>query len=180
MHVSFELSKEDFLQHQLFVASKSDSVKKQRQKSWWIMIALFGGLTIFFKFANNPLLFYYCLFFTVVSIIFYPIYLRKRYVKHYVKFIEENYKNRLGQTVTIDFLDESIQSGDVSGSSNINYSELQQITETGNYLYVKLKTIGYLIIPKRIENIEATKSYLKTLSSQMKIDYVEALDWQWK
>ncbi|MDA3615237.1 YcxB family protein [Polluticaenibacter yanchengensis] len=181
MTIYFQLDQKDFLQHQLFIASKSPAVIKQRRKSWIFITLVLAGFSVFFKLTGNVLLFYYCLFFAVITLLFYPLYLRRHYRKHYEKYIAEHYKNRVGNTVSISFNDDNIETGDVSGNSRINHSEVENITEIKDYIFLKLKTIGYMVIPKgKIDDMKALKERLLALSVQLKVPYIEEQDWQWK
>ena len=181
MTISFQLNQEDFLQHQLFVATKSPALIKQRKKSWIFITLVLAGFSVFFKVTGNVLLFYYCLFFAVITFLFYPLYLRRHYRKHYEKYIAEHYKNRFGNTVTIGFNETNIETGDISGNSTIKHSEVESITEIRDYIFLKLKTIGYLVIPKgKIDDITTLKTTLTALSIKLAIPYLEEPDWQWK
>jgi len=58
---------------------------------------------------------------------------------------------------------------------------VDNITETGDYFYLKLKTGGHLILPKAGTNDRnALRHELKQLSSRLQISFIEDLHWRWK
>jgi hypothetical protein len=109
------------------------------------------------------------------------MYLKSVYKKHYQKYIEDIYKNRFGEVSTISFNDKSIDCLDRTGESKINYMEIEEIFETGDYFFLKMKSGVVLIIPKtKVENFEKVKVELKNLSYKLQINYSQELKWKWE
>ncbi|MEO6232539.1 MAG: hypothetical protein ABJB11_12080 [Ferruginibacter sp.] len=181
MTLTYQLDQNDFLQHQLFLASKTDRIKKKRTKSWLIVSGAMFLLGFLFLQSDNSFLFYYFLAFGIVTLLFYPLYQRNQYKNHYAKFIADTYKNRFGQTANIHFGENAIETNDVTGESKINLSELESITETGDYFYPGLKTGGHLIIPKlKISDVSQLRQELKQLCQRLKINFIDDIIWKWK
>jgi len=138
-------------------------------------------LGLLFYESSNPFLAYYFWGFGIISFLFYPLYQRKHYKNHYEKFIDDTYKNRVGITAEITFDDFAIHTTDVTGESRINLSELENVTETGDYFYLSLKTGGHLIVPKsKIGNVPELRVKLKELAGRLNIEFIEDLKWKWK
>ncbi len=181
MTLKYQLDQNDFLQHQLFLASKIDRIKKNRIHIWLIVSGTMFLLGLMFYQSNNSFLFYYFMVFGIVSLIFYPLYQRQHYKNHYAKFIADTYKNRFGQTANIHFAENAIETNDVTGESRINLSALENVIETGEYFYPSLKTGGHLIIPKsKISDVSELRQELRQLCGRLKIDFIEDLNWKWK
>ncbi|HEX5153995.1 MAG TPA: hypothetical protein VFW07_21260 [Parafilimonas sp.] len=179
--MTYKLDQNDFLQHQLFLASKSERIKRQRTTTWLILSATLLFLSHLFYKSGDNVLFYYFLISGILIFIFYPFYQRRHYKNHYNKFIADTYKNRFGQTANIKFTDSVIETTDITGESKINLTELENVTETGSYFFPKLKTGGHIIIPKaKIDNVNELKNVLKQLCENLNIDFVEDLSWKWK
>jgi hypothetical protein len=115
----------------------------------------------------------------ILSIFFYPIYQKWYYKKHYRKFIAETYKNRFGQPEEMKFTEEWVEVKDVSGESKIKLAEVESITETGSYFYLKLRTGGDLVIPKKIPEIDLVRLRLKELCNKFNIAYHSDRKWKW-
>ena len=181
MTLQFSLDKNDYLQHQLYIASTSKTIKKKRIKSWLTTTLIFFVLGLFSSQTDNIFLTYYFFIFSIITLIFFPFYQRYRYKKHYQKFINENYKNRFGEEINVSFEEKTIETFDISGELKINHSSLEKITETSSYIFLKVKTGGTLIIPKdKITKKDELKTKLQSLAQKIKIDYSLALDWEWK
>ena len=181
MELIYTLDESDYLEHQLYVASKSDRVKKQRIKSWLIVTLAFLSLCFLFYTTENNFMMYYFGGFCILTLLFYPIYLRRRYKKHYEKYIEDTYKNRFNKPNKIIFDETSINCFDISGETKINLTIIEEIIETSRYIYLKIKTGGNLIIPKlKVENIAMVQTNLISLANKLKINYNKELEWKWK
>lgn len=181
MTLKYTLTENDFLQQQLFTASKSGRIKKQRRKSWIINSFTILCLSYLFYQSGNNFLTYYFLGFGILFVCLFPWYLKSHYKKHYKKFIQDTYKNRFGVTVTVKFNQDCIETFDITGESKINLSEIEEIIETGEYIYLKMRTGGKLIIPKlRIDYVDRLREELKKIADKLNIKFVSYLNWKWK
>lgn len=138
-------------------------------------------LSLMFYQSGNTLLFYYFLIFGVITMIFYPLYERWHYKNHYSRFIAQTYKNRFGQIANITFAEAGIETKDITGESRINLTEIENVTETGNYFYPKLRRGENMIIPKsKLGDVDIVRNELKQLCERLNIDFIEDLNWRWK
>lgn len=181
MTLRYSLDQNDFLQYQLFAASKSDSIKKKRIKTWLILSGFWLLFSFVFYVRHDTLLFYVLLAYAIAIFLFYPFYQRRHYKNHYSKFIADTYKNRFGKTLNITFTELALETNDITGESKINLIQIENVTETSGYFYLKMKTGGHLIIPKlKIDNVEDVREELKNLSAKLSIDFITDLNWKWK
>src|SRR5690606_24407987 len=107
MELKYALEQNDYLLHQLYYASKNKRVKKQRLRSWILMvfICLVSSL-IFLK--KDKILFYYFLIASILALFFFPFYQRFYYKRHYKRNILDNYKNVFGKDNLVKFTDSQI------------------------------------------------------------------------
>ena len=180
MELNYSLNENDFLEYQLYAASKSENIKSQRRRNLVIMIVIFIAFFISIysstkKFPILPLIGY------IILIIIYKIYETYRYKNHYKKFIRENYKERFGLVCTLNFGENDITEESKLGQSKINYESLTEINEIQNYYFLKILTGQSLIIPKKeIKNMEQFRSLLAQIKSKYKIPENIELNWKWK
>ena len=85
MTLKYTLTEDDYLQHQLYIASKTNRIKKKRRQSWITMVFVFVALTVLLFQTDNILLSFYFGVLSILTLIFYPFYLKKHYKKHYQK-----------------------------------------------------------------------------------------------
>lgn len=181
MTLTYNLDQNDFLQHQLFAASKSDRIRKKRIRSWLILSCSWLLLSLAFYQAHNTFLANFFLAYGIITLIFYPFYQRSYYKNHYAKFIGDTYKNRFGKTSNIMFTETAIETYDITGEAKINLTQIENVTEIVDYFYLKMKSGGHIIIPKyKINNSSEVREKLKALCDKLSIDFITDLNWKWK
>ena len=180
MTLTYSLSEPDFYTFQLFTASKSKRIKNQIIKNWIIISLCFLTLSYTFYDLKMFSLTYYFLGCSVVGLIFYPFYLKWRYKKHYKKHVTETYSNRFGEVVNLEITDSHFESSTDSSESKISLTELEKITETENYYFIKLKSAATFIIPKiQLKNLTEVNTFLQNLCVRLKVEFAIELNWKW-
>jgi hypothetical protein len=180
MEFNYSLSLNDFLQYQLYTASKSKRVKIQNRKSLLLLSVILIGTCFLPYHHKNYIGTSISIILIPVSLILYSIYLRYHYRKHYEKFIKDVYKNKVGKMALIVFLEDHIETSDETGESKINNSNLEEINETGEYLFLKLKTGESIIFPKsKIENLDLLRTELSRISNAYHLNSNVDLNWKW-
>lgn len=177
----FIIEKEDYLQQQLFAAYTSKTISKTRYRSK-ILIPLFYliiGLGFYMKdqtfggilFVGIGILWYF----------FYPLYLKKRYIRYYSKYIDENYSNRFGKPESLLIDDEYIVSKNYVGESKMRITEIVEINEISDYYYLKFSIGTTLIIPKSfVNNAIELENEIKKIAARFQIEHIVDLEWRWK
>nr|WP_294789890.1 YcxB family protein [uncultured Mucilaginibacter sp.] len=181
MTLTYSLTEDDYLQSQLFISSKSERIKKQRNRRWiWVTATFFIFSAVFYK-AFDHFLFYYFFVLGFISAFFHPKYLAYVYKNHYKKYVRDIHRTSFNQTSNITFTDEAIETADRTGTSKINLTEIETISETGSYFYLKLNTGAHLIMPKaQLKNTDDVRSLLTTISKKLGVNFVSELNWKWK
>jgi len=180
MQLAYTLDKSDFLNHQLYLASKSERIKKNRLKSrlWATSMSLSVASICY---VNQQLgLVYWFLLLAVLTFIFFPFYSRRMHVNHYQKFIDENYKSKMGKEVLLQLERDRIESKDEYSEGTLKLTAFSEIAEVPTAIYLRLEGSS-LILPKaRLNNIEEVKSTLQKVAADHNIPYLEDLAWRWK
>ena len=181
MTIDYKIDENDLLTHQLFVASKSDRIKKRRQRSKVIVPLIyfaFGLLSLFEDMFSLTIIFF------IIGLLWffiYPHWERRHYIKHYKGFIKENYKGRVGKSATLEFNNDFIIAKDNGSESKVLTTEIEEINEIPATIFVRLKGGQSFILPKdKIANIDNVKARLKDLATYLKIKYDIDEKWEWK
>lgn len=181
MTIDYKIDEIDFLTHQLFVASKSDRIKKKRKRNKVILPLIYIAFGILFLFQDKVSL---AILFYIIGLLWffiYPIYERRHYVKHYKGFIKENYKDRLGRTATLEFNNEYILAKDSGSESKVLTTELEEMCEIPTTIFLRLKGGHSFILPKdKITDFDKVKARLKEIADHLKIKYNTDEKWEWK
>ena len=178
MKLNYKLRPEDFLDHQLYQASKSKYLKKRRQMSRAVVpvIYLLFGLFLLFRynsviglslFAGIGLLWF----------ILYPIYSKHRYKNHYRKHIFKNYKNRFNKEVSIELGDGFMTAYEGESESRISMKEVNQVIELQGLFLIRLHSNQSVIVPKaNLDNTEEVRQFFQNKPFK----YVDEQGWKWK
>ena len=179
--LKYSLDANDFLSHQLYVASKSAQVKKRRMRTRLVVPIIYVLIGTFLFFQKKEIFAILFLVFALCWFFLYPLRDKNLYRKYYQKFIQENYKERIGRKTEISFYDDHIFSKDIGAEGKIQMSELTEIIELQDVFLIRLKTGVSVIIPKnKIPNPKEIAKYLKNLANKLKINFNQENDWVWK
>ena len=180
MQLQYSLEENDYLQYQLYAASKSKNIKAQRSRTFMMMIATFAILS-YMVYSPGDSLSYLIMTFFGMLLILYKWYEKKRYSDHYRKNIAENYKERFGLISTLTLGENQIIEESKLGESKINYESLSEINEIQDYYFLKLITGQSLIIPKKvILNKSDFNLKLEVIKDRFNLKNNVDLDWKWK
>ncbi|MNJ84736.1 hypothetical protein D3C87_21950 [compost metagenome] len=180
MKVQYAINENDLLTHQLFIASKSDRIKKQRRRNRSMGLAYLPMAVIFFFTHKYPL----AISFFVLGVLWfflYPLWEKGKFIRNYQLFINENVKDRIGRVATIEINDESILVKENGNEGKIQLEELEAINEIPSIILLGLKGGQSLIIPRQeIVNTPGLIIELKELALKLNIPYKTDPDWVWK
>ena len=177
------LDENDYLTHQLYIASKTPRIKKARIRSWILTTVACLSMTYLFFENGNDFLGFYFLIASVLSLALYPFYSRWRYKRHYQRFIADTYKNRFGEECSLEINEDVILTKDRTREAKINCSELEEINEIKEFFFLKLKTGGSIIISKvktDAQELVKLQEGLKELVNKKGIKHNMELDWKWR
>ena len=181
MKLEYSLEKNDYVTFHLFAASQSPRIIGIRKNRRLLFPLIYLGFSIVSYFIEGLGL---ALIFFIIGLswfLFYPFYERKRYIKHYEKFIDENHKNRFGKIETLEFEEEYILSKDYTGEAKLFISEIEELNEIKDYFFLKFNSGVSLIIPKSsINNLDQMNQYLKALILRLNRKHNIDLAWRWK
>ena len=180
MKIEFSLDAEDYLAHQLFVASQSNRIRKKRIRNKILVPVMYVvfGITLFV--AGNHLLSMLFIVFGGLWFTMYPKWETKKYTKHYSNYINENYKEMVGRKASLEINAEEIHISDEGGEGTILAKELTAINEIPRIIMLRFKGSQTIILPKnKISNLDDLIKRLKELSAQLNIPYNSNPQWEW-
>ncbi len=180
MKFTFTLDEDDFLTNLLFTASKSETIKKRRQKTRILVpgiYILFG----FFCFQDQKGLGIAFIVFGILWILFYPKREKSRYINYYKKYVKDNFSERIGRACTFEVDADFLLLNEGGTESKVQISDVESIYEISSAFIIKLKLGTALLMPKaKIINSNDLKNALLELATKANVPYTEELDWVWK
>jgi hypothetical protein len=180
MTVVFDIAENDYLQANLFFASKDKTVKRAIIRVWLLVPLGVLLLGLAFPAKDKTSSYIFTAILVIVLLIFYPFYIKRRYKQRYRKSIKDNYKTRIGE-LTIVFHSEIIEIYGKTVSSKVDITEIEEVTETGDYFFAKLRSNSMLIFPKnRINEISMLRDEFKKVTTMLNVSFGTELNWRWK
>ncbi|MCW3785678.1 YcxB family protein [Plebeiibacterium sediminum] len=181
MTIKYTLTREDYLQMQLFAASKSPRIIKSRNKSRWLLSIVYVALGIVLMINANDVFALTFILFGIGWYFYHPSMMRRRYKRHFEKYIDETLANRFDKTVELSFEEDFLMEKSPMGESKVNLSEVTAVFETNDYFYIEFSSGQYAIIPKdRIMNLPDFSNFIKEMTVKLSAPFREELDWKWK
>lgn len=180
MKLYYRLYEKDYLQHQLYLASISPRIQKKRKDSYFWILALFTLIAVFAFLYQNNLLGSFSLIASVITALFYPIYQRKQYEKHYSEFIKENYPDKQDENSYVEFTDNELIIHNEHSESRLDYSKIDKFVEIRDYIFVRIGTTSLIIPTTRIDNATEVQEKLVSLAKIQSKEYIKNISWKWK
>lgn len=181
MTINFKIDEKDFLRHQLFIASKSNRIKKKRLRNKILVPLIYFVFGVMCFIEKNYFVMFLFFIFGLLWFLIYPIWEKRHYIKHYECFIKENFKERFDKNLILEFSDDFIVAKDDGSESRVSTKEIEDIVEIPSTIFVRLKGGQSFILPEnKIVNIDDVKVRLKELAVYLDIKYNFEENWEWK
>jgi hypothetical protein len=177
MKLEIELNKQDYLQYQLYAASKRKSTKQERIKNQ-ILFPLFLCLTGFLLYSANGDKNYLITFgaISIISSMLSPFFLSFFYKRHYANFINEYYGDKIGKPGTLEIKNGWMLLIDNKSELKLPIKEIKEIVEISTNYFIIINNITSIILTKN----NKTRDFISSLPKKYNIKYSNELNWQWK
>ncbi|WP_165023167.1 YcxB family protein [Dysgonomonas sp. ZJ279] len=181
MEFNYQLEERDFLNFQLYFASKSPQIKKQRSTARILGAIVLFLMAILFFATNERFEAYYFLASTVIILMVYP-YLSALALKYsFKKFVKNNYREECPKSIRLKIDHATIESIEEKGHSKFDIRDLTKITEIKNYFFIHTDEITAIIIPKnQLENTDNIRNYLSRIADDHNIPFDNEPNWKFK
>lgn len=180
--ISYNVSPEDYLTYQLYMASKSKEIRTKRRRNWLLMPSIyliFAVLAYFLGKQKNIALVFSIM--ATLWLILYPLYTRWIYKDKFKKAIIKNNKEIFGKKVSLKIEDKFLFITDTVNSSKLKLSEITSIHEISSHIFLKLKKGSSIIIPKlELNNSKELSQMIHAVSKSTGVKIVKELKWKWK
>lgn len=181
MKLEYALNEEDYIRYQLFIASRSERVARNRRSMWLLFPVVYGIIGVGSMMQANMVraILFWAL--AAIWLIFYPVWFRRRYERHYKNHVRELYKDHIGSTVVLELGPNEIVATDEGSEVKIKLSELEAIFEIPSLFILRLRAGSSFLVPlDRVAGPDALRNYLVSLSKDMNISFTQLPDWRWR
>ena len=182
MTITYRIEEEDLLTAQLYLASKSDRIRKRRQRSRWRVPVAYAIFGIFLLAIGDRS--WFPLVFVLAGILWffiYPLWERARYLKHFRGFIKEYQSGVTGRMVTLEISDNYLLAKEGDAESKVPFTNLEEISEIASGIIIILTGGQAFLLPEnRLENAGQIRDSLQALAVRANIPFKADLQWKWK
>ena len=158
MKLTYQLTQSDLVKFNEYHSAHSAFDKKCRRKyRIFFPIIYLTFSIIFFLFSDYPSTIIFIAF-AILWFVFYPLWQKKRYRKHFEKHVAETVGDSLKEPMVVELQDEGIHISDYSGQSLYKYSAVGQIVENESCTYIYFGKGIALILPHDRLSIDDIKA----------------------
>jgi hypothetical protein len=181
MTIEYFIDENDFLTYHMYAASKSERIQKKRYRNKILVPVVYVLLGLFSYYRSKNI---EAIVFIMVAILWfflYPLWEKRRYVKHYKDYFNENTKEGGDSRASMELDNDFIITKEQGIESKVATTEIVEIIEINTSLFIKLTTGQSFILPKnKIKNIDVLVLKLKELATYLKVKYTIDDKWAWK
>jgi len=164
--LEYTLSAEDLLQFNLYYASTSKAVARQKRIYRYVIPAIYLALALFLFIGRSHVLAWMFVLLSVLWFLFYPLRFRRRYRKHYERYVAEAFGDVLPRATTLELLPDGIFSSSHMGESTFRYEMVGRIVENEGYTYIFIGKGMALVLPHDRIPEESIKGFVKGIESR--------------
>ncbi|MFC4816801.1 hypothetical protein [Flavobacterium sp. GCM10023249] len=178
IEIQYTLQESDFLELHLYYFKSEGKLKRLTLITWIGFLLVIGILSGILIWKDD--------FFLVIVLgstaallsIFHGNQMKRVYQKHFKKTIKI-YESRFGQEVYLKITESQLHVESIAGSTNINFTEVIELSETQNHFFIKLKTQAIIIPKTEVKNIANLSANLKDLAKKLNVNYRDDPNWKW-
>ena len=174
MKVSYELTRQDFIEYNIFLHLNSKESRKSMQKNRFLLPTLYLILAYPISIISELPFWWWATFLTIISVVWilkYPKWFNKLIAKKVGKMLDEGNNVGLLGNRTLEITETELISVRQAGETKIKWEAVERISETEDYLFLCTASIQACIIPTRAFESKAKKDeFIQTIKKYMKAD----------
>ncbi len=180
MLFKYSVDHNDYLSYLFYSASKSKKAQKRRAMNKLVLMIIYvlTGLMLYSR--NGPVASAAFFLLCLPLYFLYNVFEKKQYHKHFNRFINTHFKDRIGKPSTVELREDGIHVVDDEDNWHA-YEDIEEISETNALIIVQLKNGVAIILPKnKIQQKESLADKLAQAAASKNIIYNKELEWKWK
>ena len=177
------LNAQDFLIHQLFLATQDDKVRRTRLRNRLLIPIVFNGLAFICVWFNQPLISIVLFIMAIVWLVIYPIYDRRQYKATYLQQVQTNHQNEFEQPTQLSIQNQFLNIKDHKGSFDTPLNQIAAVTKLKTHYFVSFHSGHSLIIPQYLQNGKLNPeldAFIEQLLTVGKLGITDNTKWKWK
>lgn len=180
MKLNFLLRVQDYLQFNLYVSSKTERVMKRRNRNRLIIPIFYALLAAYFLYIHAYVAAGLLFLFGFLWFLFFRKYEAKRYVKYFLKHIQDNLSKSIDKPVEILLGEEDIYAKSPENESKMTWQSLIKVVEIPQLFLLMMDRGVAILIPKDQVDETSVRALLEEKAAEYHIPFSEELDWKWR
>lgn len=181
MKMQYNLLEEDYLKFQLYTASRSKQVKRQRFIGKYILplVILLLGVTLWL--SEDRIAPYILAGLAVLWFFAYPVFDRNRYIRYYKRFNKERYANVFGKPMSIETVASELLLETPVSKSSISFDAITEINDIGTHYFIHFNNGTVAVLPVNREvSRPVWDEFISELTRLSGKSVYDKKDWSWK
>ncbi len=177
MNIKYKLGFDDFLTNQLFIASKSNSIKIRMRLYRFIVSLVYFVFGILLYMNNRNLLSGIFFVISILWLFYYPMFSKKKFYKHFSDHVQNYHSKSFEKQISITLDSNEIIIKDRGKEITISVNDLEKIIEMDKIYLLAMKAGGNIVISKKLDsgNVDEFINILKEKS----VLFESRLNWKW-
>ncbi len=181
MKIQYQLRAEDYLMFQLYQASRSAQVKRNRMLLRTVWPVLFLALAIYLvtipAWAGAIIVFLVA----VGWYFLYPLVSKHQYIRHYKKYTQEHYKENLDKSLLIEDRENDLHMVSPQADMNLRYNAITEINDIGTHYFIHFDNGVVAVLPiNREVGRNVWDDFIKQLALKSGKSVYDKKDWEWE
>jgi hypothetical protein len=173
MKINYELTKDDYIQYNIFHLSYSKTAKNAMLLQRFLVPIMFMLLSFLFSRVSEIPLWLWLVCFSIASIVWviaYPKYIRSIIRKRASKMLNEGRNTGMLGKQSIELTEDGIVKTNESSESKSKWNIVENIVETKDYIFIYISAVMAYVIPTRaFSDNEEKGNFVNTLNKMVNL-----------
>lgn len=180
MLFTYSLDQNDYLDYLFYSTSKSKKVQKRRALNKLVLMVIYVVTGLMLYNRSGPIASAVFFLLCLPLYFLYSLFEKKQYTRHFVRFINDHFNDRIGKVASIELKDDGFDVID-DENNQYTYEDIEEVSETNSLVIVQLKSGTAILLPKnKIQNWESLSERLSERATVKSVKYTKQLNWKWR
>ena len=176
--IKFTLQENDFLQLNLYYFKSQGKLSKAILKTWIAYCIIIGLLVVYLIWTKDTTMAVFLIITSAIISLFHKRRMKNVYLKKINKSIKV-YESRFNKETELKVTDSELHVKSDAGNTSLSLHQIESISETADYFFIKLKTEAIVIPKLQMEYPDTIATELKKLAEGLAVPFHKDLNWQW-
>lgn len=172
MTLNYQLSEEDYINYNMYLAATSDAIKKLKGRSRLLLLLLFILISSAFYYFNR-VMGIVTMSVSIVAFLLFPLLYDKLYLRTYRSMLTGKFAGKTGIPILLQMDTQEIHIQSNGGEQRIPAEQVANVTDISTLFIVRLKTGDAIIIARKgIADIATIQQQIQQLAATWQVPYI--------